>query len=408
MRILKLIVSCAALATLTSCIDDYESMGSDETGGAGPVGGRVQGAAGEAPDASGGGPLGGAAQANGGAGSGGTGGAQIAGAPNLGGKPTAGSGGAVDAGGAPACPDWVFPGGATNYSFEVHYDATSVAVKDATDLLFDWSELSVDLLGRPIAPEDIELVLVGGHTQPPEQFLDTFGTDSFSLANADFWLTHYPSPGSTSSVSLLELSSFGSAVPEQDLWRAFDTSNPEYRYGSGDHTYYVTVQGSTTPLEDVRMLRLFTLDPDAEETTVRLTNDSATLDWSATFPAETIPVAARTSDLTVYFDGLLYTASGVGVDRVEMSDLVVAHFDTETRSELEAQVWDLRDSADGWWSGSDLDILPFPREAVSLAEFRNEAGKPFPGIDDSGTWLLLAYDRSDQPPWLLSVLTPCD
>jgi len=65
----------------------------------------------------------------------------------------------------------------------------------------------------------------------------------------------------------------------------------------------------------------------------------------------------------------------------------------------------------------DLDIVPADRwratidagSSVNLSTFENEAGQPFAGIDDTGTWVLALScgDCRNPAPWYLTILEPC-
>ena len=86
-----------------------------------------------------------------------------------------------------------------------------------------------------------------------------------------------------------------------------------------------------------------------------------------------------------------------------VSEVRVAYYE-ESIEELEQQFLDLPQLVDREWrrtftSGS----------SVRLDELTDEAAQPFPGIDESGTWILglVCGECSNPAPWYLTRLRPC-
>jgi hypothetical protein len=84
---------------------------------------------------------------------------------------------------------------------------------------------------------------------------------------------------------------------------------------------------------------------------------------------------------------------------------VVAHYQ-QALPELEDRFLELETIAStGYQATVQSD------EPTLLSALEDQAGNPFPGIDDTGVWVLALFcDRyCDNPaPWYLTVLEPCE
>jgi hypothetical protein len=370
------------------------AAGSATTGGADGTGARV------AMGGSGGaGGTGGRAVTGGSGGAGGTGGRAV-----TGGRGGAGGTGASGGGECLESGDIVLTE-ATNYVFSSTLTTASVVVRDNTNLLIDWSELTVDFTGAPIEPGGIDLVLVSLWGLTPSELQDAINRDALALADNKGAFTYYPT-GSETSASLLDFNVFGNPLPEDELWSRLDTADPNFQYPPATHTWLVTVNSGTTPGQDQRMMTFFTLDPSSDDTSILLTNDSTLLDWSvnlADIPPVRVP--AGQPALSIDWSDMVVNALGDPFDGTQITKVVVAHFPRETPAELEPDFLSLEDQADAWFTGEVLAGTSF-----ELHELIGATGAPFAGIDASGVWLVAVFCSSichNPAPWAISWIVPC-
>ena len=74
--------------------------------------------------------------------------------------------------------------------------------------------------------------------------------------------------------------------------------------------------------------------------------------------------------------------------------------------ELEQESVNLESLADEWF---ELDSMSFTEEQLLADLKERHTGKPFAGIDDTGTWLIALFcgESVTPTPWFLTVLQPC-
>jgi hypothetical protein len=294
----------------------------------------------------------------------------------------------------------------TNYTFALSPSIRSIPVKDATDIQFDWSNLTQDFFGRPLDPQrDINLVLVSLWNMTEAQMTASIGRDKLPLTNNLGVLTSYPD-GAVTSVDLLGLTSFGVPVPPDQIWSRFDTSTPSYEYASNTHTFMLTAASGTMAGKNTQMLTYFRLDPSSANTRVALTNDSALMAYSVSLQsARPVLVPPSKADLNIDWSKMTINALGDEYVGSQITRAMVAHFSGLSLRDLEEQFLNLESLADGWWQAdvpSDTNI--------NLSTAVNEGGSPFAGIDNTGVWLvgLMCDVGCNSPaPWSITILAPC-
>jgi hypothetical protein len=87
-----------------------------------------------------------------------------------------------------------------------------------------------------------------------------------------------------------------------------------------------------------------------------------------------------------------------------VTSAVVGHY-KETPAELEAKFLDLNLIADQYYTADLVSSTSF--DFSTLKE--QTTGADFPGVDDSGTWLvgLICGNCRNPAPWYMTVLKPC-
>ena len=156
--------------------------------------------------------------------------------------------------------------------------------------------------------------------------------------------------------------------------------------------------------QGTRMIQSFALDPTSENTNVVMNSTSTGLDYIADLHSLTkTSVPAGNSAITIDWEEMTTNSLGNEFIVTNITEALVARYD-QTPEQLEAQFLDLELIATDMYRGA----VPFGA-SVSLADLTNEAGQPFAGIDDSGTWIvaLMCGSCANPAPWYLSVLSTC-
>jgi hypothetical protein len=175
-------------------------------------------------------------------------------------------------------------------------------------------------------------------------------------------------------------------------------------YPPSQASFIVAVEAGTALGRDISMMQAFSLDANSQATQVPITNDSTKLDYTADLHSlQVTSVPAATSALTLDWSAMTTNALGREFTRGYITDAMVGHY-AETPAELEQKFLDLDRIALATYraeipSGSELDFTTL----------EDEDGASFPGVDDTGTWVvsLLCGNCRNPAPWYMAVLKPC-
>ncbi len=292
-----------------------------------------------------------------------------------------------------------------NYSFSSQLEISVVSVKPDTNLTFDWSGLSRDFMGHDVDPlADVDFVLAVLWKLTAEQLTEQMNDDLLNqgdiVAPAMFYTENQ-----LTSVELFQAQLFEMPLTPEELLPSFSAD----QYDPANYTYSLMVRTGTSLIgTGTRMIQLFKLDPESEQTTVNLTNDSTKLSYEVDLKsAQPTRIPAGTAAISVDWGedtaGLATNALGNAFQASRVSEVRVAYYE-ESIEELEQQFLDLPQLVDREWrrtftSGS----------SVRLDDLTVEAAQPFPVIDESGTWILglVCGECSNPAPWYLTRLRPC-
>jgi hypothetical protein len=296
-----------------------------------------------------------------------------------------------------------------NYTFTSTVAVEMATLKDATDLTFDWSALTHDFFGRPIDPAtDIDMVLISLWGLTPEALAQNIAHDQLERNAGEGAIMTYPD-GSYTSLNLLSFGVLGNPLPDEDeIWSRFDTNHPEFEYPQDQYTFLLSASSGTTPGRGSRMLGCFNIDASSDVTEFALTNDSTQLDYAVDL-ARMKPAKVPTGQPSLTLDWSHMTVNALGNDYppTQITYATVAHFDTTSLADLEAQFLTLEDIADGWWSAEVLTGT-----SIDLGTLTDANGASFPGIDATGTWVAALFctagDCNNPAPWSITVLSPCE
>ena len=293
-----------------------------------------------------------------------------------------------------------------NYSFESNLSAETISVRPTSNLHFDWSEVTVDLVGRdfdPLSSVDMMEVMLWQYSK--EDLLRDINDDN--LDRGRLRAIAYLDTGKAMSVGdyLDILSAGGSQQPEEVLLEYLDTTV----YSPEKYSYLFMVAEGNAFGNGTKMLTLFQPDPDETNTEVRLTTSSAALDYSVDLTS-LIPIAVPAGTPNIVFDWIDENSelgtNAMGAEWIPnwITDVKIAHYESLDREELEERFLDIDIIADEMWT-----VYLTVGQSVNLGTLTNEEGEAFHGIDDTGTWVitLICGICTHPAPWFLSVLRPC-
>jgi len=288
-----------------------------------------------------------------------------------------------------------------NYAFTSTITLPPVTVAPMSNLKFEWGGLTRDFLGHPLNPAgDLGTAIMMIWALPRAEFEADLNADA--LYTADLVVSpplNLPLAGETSG----QLHNFlvnGTALSPAMFNDYFDAT----LYTPANSTFIIAVQTGLDLGRGIRMLQAFNLDASSTVTSVALTNDSTKLTYAASLHDLTITgVPGGTPALTLDWSQMHTNALGAEFKEAYVTSAVVGHY-TQTPAELEAGFLDLDRIATATYradipSGSVLDFTTL----------RDEHGAAFPGIDDSGTWLvgLICGNCRNPAPWYMTILKTC-
>ena len=291
---------------------------------------------------------------------------------------------------------------ANNYSFASTVTLNLLPVAPNTALDFDWSGLSRDLLGHDIDPaQDVVTVILALLQLTPEEFEAKLAANERVNSYSKGALAFYPDQ--ITAANMYEFTAPGNTEPLAS--EEIDPYLDPARYDPATHTFAVLVQDSTDPAKGVRMVQALRLDPDSFTTEVVINNDSATLGYTTDLTA-VVPVAVppSTPDITVDWADMEVNGLAGPWEARSIDEVMIGHYSL-TPAELTSQFLDLELVADALYRG------PVPAgDALNVSTLMDEAGQTFPGIDDTGTWVLALNcgDCTNPAPWFLTILVPCN
>ena len=297
---------------------------------------------------------------------------------------------------------------ATNYSFDSTVEIEVTTVKAGTDLTFDWGALTTDLFGEPVNPvDDIDMVLVTLWSLTADELADDIRMDDLPLDFNKGAIATFPVDANTSETLYNFTSPDKMEIPLEEIQRYFDAEAEDYPYSQDTHTFMLIASTGETIGKNSRMLSFFHVDPDAEETTVLVGDDSMKIDYTtnlAEIPSVQIP--KNMSDLVVSWSEMSTTALGGLFFFTQVTEVMVGHYPNHTLQELDDDFLHLEENADRLWS-TEVES----GWLISLQDLKDAEGNGFEGVDsDEGVWLLAlscTKQCTNPAPWSITILEGC-
>jgi hypothetical protein len=279
---------------------------------------------------------------------------------------------------------------ANSYSYVGLLDAPSFPMAELSDATLSWAPLTKDLQCHDLDPVvDIDNTALLVFPYLSEEEVET-GLSENSLEQVDMGVYLSYEPGDTTSVSLTQMTFFGT---DADI---------ETHFTAGSGTWMVLLTSGTRIAVGARMLAFLTPTAGETATAAEVDDGCSVLDFDANLHDLTpLPVLADGPWL-LDWSGLTRDGRGGAFERARVDGVMVAHY-LETVPVLEAQFLDLQLLAYESWTyeltaggtSADLGALTGPSD-------------PFPGFTDDGVWLvaLTCSTCANPAPLFLTVVDP--
>jgi len=291
---------------------------------------------------------------------------------------------------------------ANNYTFSSTLTLDVQAVAPKSELTFDWSSLTRDMLGRDMDPKaDVGMMSFFLWNLTKEQFETELNDDAVLQSDMGAVAMIY-TQGALSSGTLSDLTTFGQPIDPSVMLSYLDATT----YDPATHIYTVMVATGTAAGQDTRMMKAVRLDTASSNTAVTIDSTSTQLQFVANLHSLTpTNVPAGDANLAIDWSGMDGKTNAMGhtFTATNITHALVASY-TQSVPELESGFLDLEGMASGMWQS---DVAS--GTSIALSSFKDESGNSFSGIDDTHTWILALQCGScrNPAPWYVSILTPC-
>jgi hypothetical protein len=293
----------------------------------------------------------------------------------------------------------------TNYSLTDSFSISHVVLQNHDDLVFDWSQLTVDFFGKTVNPtSDINTVSISLWNLTPSQIEEALKVDNLPLTSNSGVITTFPD-GSYTQMNLLGFNELGNPLPTDEVWSRFDVTTANYQYPQDQYTFLVMAQSGADVGKKPHSIALFNLDTSSTTTQLNLTNDSTKLSYSVDLEkAHPMLVPSGVPAVTIDWSQMTTNCLGNDYDGSQITLAAVAHYAKKSLPDLQNQFLNLEDIADGWWSGE-----PPAGRTIDLSTLTDKNGAAFPGIDGNGVWMaaLFCGNCNNPAPWSIAILQPC-
>jgi hypothetical protein len=319
---------------------------------------------------------------------------------------------------------------ANNYTFASNITLTPTKVKaNEPNLDFDWSGVTTDFLGRKMDPAtDIDSTLLVILSLTAEQFEQHLNADDGTLTQFNQGALQLLT---NKTLTKGNLEDFGVPTQPQNTYKTSadvkkgvdDYLNPAVSDPTKTILALMPSTG-TDPGSGARMIQVFTVDTASTTTSLALGSNTRTAPGAnghtggTTGPSMSVTydtslqkltplgLPAGNPNITVDWSGLTMNGLGRTWEARSITKLTVGHY-TQSLTELENQFFDLETIATSLYS----EYVPSD-DPISLSGLKDAQMNAFPGIDDSGTWIMALFCDpkycGNPAPWFLTVLKPCN
>ena len=255
-----------------------------------------------------------------------------------------------------------------NYLFESILTADSEPVPAGEDTLVDWSALEEDLLGVPIDPvsEINQLSIIRFPRLSQTEVLDGINNDSLKQSDLSGYVEYEPSSG--------ELSAYFSDFSIQGTY-----VEPAEEIQTDMGTFVIIANTGNTL---TRMLQFFEPQPNAAETTVALTPNSASIDYTIDIQAGEAVVPEKAERYLLSWDTLTTNGAGNPLALNQIDTLMVGGF-SQSVEQIEGDFLGIEQLADELYIANVSGVLSY-----DLSQLTREDGGAFEGFSEDYLWLI--------------------
>lgn len=278
---------------------------------------------------------------------------------------------------------------AHNYTYSGTVDAEVFPVAPNVDVCLDWSAITTDIRGRPVAPADIAEVLLVRMGEPPEDVLASIAANELTQSTVQDYRT-FENPYDGWSACLSEFGILGTpfdpvadfSCVEGSSWLVALTSEGEARFDFRTLAFLDPCaggDGATVVIDDTTASLDFTADLESAPTQTAPAGETGTLDWT----------------------GLTTDATGREIDPELLDRVLIGRVDVESVAEVEEVFVRLEEEAAEIYR---MDV--YGVATADLAEATAADGTPFGGFTMDGVWLvgLECLDCTSPAPVALTVV----
>lgn len=284
---------------------------------------------------------------------------------------------------------------ANNYRYASELSTTLASVNAGVDITFDWSELTLDTLGRPADVAMVTLFLV---SLPAPDAVASLHEGTLSAEQLVAVLTY--APAGESSAKLTEFSVFGGEISDGDVEPYFE---PDV-YPKDEYTYVLAASSTTTFGFDFIAYQPFQLFEDAGIDSVALSDESLALTYSVDLSMlSPLSLPSEMNEVELQW-ALDVDAHGRAFDSTRIDRLTIARYDTMSRGELQDAFFDMEALADALWSAEATSGA-----GVRLKDFTDAGGNPLPVLTQGDSWVLAAHCATcpERAPVVVTFLEAC-
>lgn len=291
-----------------------------------------------------------------------------------------------------------------NYAFRSTLAAVTTPVRANGDLTFDWSNATVDMLGRTLDPlGDVDMLQLMLWRYDQASFLAGVNRESLDTGRMVAMAYCNPRHARTECGFADLMAPAGSPIAREKLLAYLDPAV----YPPSEHVWVVMLATGGVFGRGTRLLAFLEPRLDEANDRVQLDQSSTTLSYTVDLAhLEPIALPPLTGDVVLDWsdtERLTRNAMGDVWIPTHITDVTIARYVGFAVADLERQFLLLRDLATEQYTAR----LNAGQE-IALARLTNGAGNSFPGIDEADLWLVsLSCGACRNPaPWFLSFLQP--
>jgi len=274
---------------------------------------------------------------------------------------------------------------ANNYAFASELEVSVAPAAEFIDVALSWPALTTDLQGHPVAPEEIdEVLLIAFCDLTPEQTRDALESDVLMQQAVCAYFVCVPTDG------VCHLDDFGIGGSYPQVSQYFE----EGAYGS------ILVALNTEGIQGARGLKF--LEPLAASAVGTVEIGDTCFDLAVEVDLHSAAHFCVGGGGDVDWSDLTTDGFGNAMSLHTLDVLEVARFPLSV-AEMEARFLDLDLLAEERWSADIAGTTSLNFDALV-------GDRPFPGVDDENTWLLVLRCSTclNPAPRFITVLSPAD